>query len=540
MPKKREVSAMAKHALLIDDNILLTEALKQNINWNSLDTVVTHILHDALQVQDILNCEHVDIIISDIRMPGLSGLEMARQVLSQYPNIKIILISAYEDFQYVQEAIRLGAFDYIEKPIDEAYLYQILEKACVQIDLDKKIQQQLNASKPAMKEKFFHDILRRSAGDAIYHYKEYPGFLDISIDNKYHLCIYIKISNSGKLKAQFGLEKYYLDLLTLENSIHEAFSGFPLCYLMHNGSSLILILGRSFSDTEVFMNMVDQKLRKYFSQPVRFSLTIGVGTPVTSFWNLRQSYESARLALDYRFFLPEENMFYYQDIPKETFTPDINLESKSSILINFICKNQKDELKGFINELYDEYLELHINKNSLFFSIFDIAGKLLGFLYKMGVEPSSLDPELLRNCGDPRHFSTSRELFDWLYSLCSMACDKLDSSVSHYQKRLAAMVDHYILEHYSEQELGLNQLAAHVNVSPNHLSATYKKITGRNIIDAIGDARISNARKLLLNSTLTMKEISEKTGFSNQYYFSACFKKITGHSPSTYRSKYSS
>lgn len=527
---------MTKHALIIDDNILLAEALKQNIDWSSLDISVTHLLHDALRVQEILTCEHVDIIISDIRMPGLSGLEMARQVLSEYPHIKIILISAYEDFQYVQEAIRLGAFDYIEKPVDEAYLYHIVEKACLQIDLDKKIQQQLNASKPAMKEKFFHDILRRSAGEAVYHYKEYPGFLDISTDNKYHLCICIKISNSGKLKARFGLEKYYLDLLTLENSIQEAFSGFPLCYLMHNGNSLILILGRSFSGAEIFMNIVDQTLKKSLPQSGRFSLTIGVGTPVTTFWNLRQSYESARLALDYRFFLPEENMFYYQDIPKEAFTPDINLESKSSTLINYICKNQTAELKNFINQLYDEYLSLHINKNSLFFSIFDIVGKLLSFLYKMGVEPSSLDPELLKNCGDPHHFSTGKELFDWLYSLCSMACDKLNSSVSHYQQRLVTMVDHYILEHYPEQELGLNHLAAYVNVSPNHLSATYKKITGRNIIDAIGDARISNARTLLLNSSLTIKEISEKTGFSNQYYFSACFKKVTGHSPSTYRS----
>lgn len=530
---------MAKHALIIDDNILLTEALKQNIHWSSLDILVTHILYDALQVQDILNREHVDIIISDIRMPGLSGLEMARQVLSEYPHIKIILISAYEDFQYVQEAIRLGAFDYIEKPIDEVYLYQIVEKACIQIDLDKKIQKQLNASKPAMKEKFFHDLLRHNAGEALYHYKEYPGFLDISTDNKYHLCIYIKISNSGKLKAQFGLEKYYLELLTLENSVHETFSGFPLCYLMHNGSSLILILGRSFSKAEIFMDFVDQKLRNPLSLPTRFSLTVGVGAPVTSFWNLRQSYESARLALDYRFFLPEENILYYHDIPKETFTPDINLESKSSTLINYVCKNQKEELKSFLDKLYDEYLKLHINKNSLFFSIFDIAGKLLSFLYKMGVEPTALDPELLRNCGDPRHFSTSRELFDWLYSLCSMACDKLDSSVSHYQHRLVTMVNQYIETHYAESELGLNQLAAHVNVSPSHLSATYKKITGRNIIDAIGETRISNAQKLLLNSTLTMREISEKTGFSNQYYFSACFKKITGHSPSIYRSKYS-
>ena len=119
---------MSKYALIIDDNKLVTESLKENIDWHKLDVVVTHVFYDALQIEEVVASETVDIIIYDIRMPGLSGLEMAKEVLKQNPAIKIILISAYEDFQYVQEAIRLGAYDFIEKPIDLAYLSSIIAK----------------------------------------------------------------------------------------------------------------------------------------------------------------------------------------------------------------------------------------------------------------------------------------------------------------------------------------------------------------------------------------------------------------------------
>lgn len=528
---------MKKNALILDDNILLADSLTRNLNWEFLGITVTHTLYDAFNVTQILESEQVDIILSDIRMPGISGLEMARTVLSRYPHIKIILISAYEDFQYVQEAIRLGAFDYIEKPVNEEYLYEIMKKACAQIDLEQKIQQQLDASKPAMKEKFFHDLLRHSSKEAYYNYKEYPCFLELSTDSKFHVCVYIKIPGAGKLKNQYGLEKYYLDLLSLENSIEETFREFPLHNLMHNGNSLILILGKTFPTSDFFINIIQQKLEAMLSETSRFPLAIGVGSPVESFWNLKQSYENAKLALEYRFFLPEESIFYYQDLPREAFTPDVNLEVKSSTIINYICKNQQEQLKSFLEQLYHEYLELHITKNSLFFSISDIAGKILGFLYHMGIDPSALDPELLRNCGDPRHFTTGRELFNWLFDLCAMACELLNTSVSNYQNRLAAMVNQYIQEHYAMQELGLNELAAYANVSPTHLSATYKKITGQTITDTLVDARISAACWLLRNTSLSMKEISEKTGFSNQYYFSASFKKITGCSPSAYRSE---
>ena len=529
------VTIMKRSVIIIDDNKLLADSLFTEIDWEALQAKVTHVLYDALPIEEILTNEKADLIISDIRMPGLSGLEMAKKVLPKYPDIKIILISAYEDFQYVQEAIRLGAFDYIEKPINLDYMSRIIEKAFLQLEEDRLIQKQLEESKPAMKEQFFQNVLRLTPYEARYHYGDYPGFLALHTESNHHICIMLKIADAGKRKAAFGLHRYLTDFLNLQNMICQICADFSLSHLFQNGNSLVLILGRTVSTPGQFMELIQKTLEQIFKDTLKFRLIAGIGNPVRSFWEIRESLENARLALEYRFFLPEEQIFYYNDLPQKTFLPDIDLDSKYENIIKLICKNQETELRSYLDILYQDYLAQHINKMGLLSSISDIAGKILNFLYKMGVSPDSLDQKVIKSFGDLERFATSRELFDWLYLLCIMACRRLNSSVTHYQNRLVSMVESYINEHFSKTELNLNEIASYVNVSPTHLSATYKKITGKNISDMIANTRIRYATELLSHSALSIRDISEKSGFSNQYYFSSCFKKITGKSPSQYR-----
>ena len=526
---------MSKYALIIDDNKLVTESLKENIDWHKLDVVVTHVFYDALQIEEVVASETVDIIISDIRMPGLSGLEMAKEVLKQNPAIKIILISAYEDFQYVQEAIRLGAYDFIEKPIDLAYLSSIIAKAAAQIDLDLQTKRQLEASKPAMVEKFFYDVLHHAPAEAKYNYGDYPIFLSLTIESHFHLCIVIKNTNANQLKNALGLQRYHMDLLSLENDIGLQFADFPLAYLLHKGNSLVLVIGKGAASAVQLLMAAEERLSPILERASLFKLAVGIGNTVASFWDIRESYENAKLALEYRFFFPEETILRYQDLPPENSTPDLNLESKCKYIINLICKNDVPRLEQYLDSLYEEYLKLHISRDSLFFIISDMAGKVLNFLYKMGVDLASLDEDLMKYWGNLKRFSTGQEVFQWFFRLCAMAGSLLDTSVSGYQKRLASLVENYIQLNYANPDLGLNEIAASVNVSPTHLSAAFKETTGSNIVDLIGSTRIMAAKELLMNTELSIREISEKTGFSNQYYFSACFKKITGMAPTGFR-----
>lgn len=527
---------MTYRIMIIDDNKPLADAIKSGINWQSLHAEVAYLLYDALSVYEILKTEQIDLIISDIRMPGLSGLEMARHILSEQYDTKIILISAYEDFQYVQEAIRIGAVDYIEKPVNFDYLKRIIKKALQQIEEGRQIKKQIEESKPAMKEKLFQYLLWHTPSETHYQYREYPSFLSMDTESNFHLCFITKITNAAAYQKQIGLVRYLTEILAFQNLILEYVSSYTLSCLLQNGSSLILFLGHTVKNQEQFYHLVQKSLEPILNAPSPFRICIGVGSPVRSFWNLRESYENALLALDYRFFLPEEQLFYWRDMPQKTFLPDMNLDTKCNKIIKLICQNQQKELKAYLDSLYQDYFDLNMNRTGFIFAVSDLSNRITGYLLKMGVAANFLE-RMPVNYKKMESFNTGTELFEWLYQLCLLACRELESSVSFYQTRLTAMADSYIQEHFSDSCLNLNEIAEYVNITPTHLSAAFKKNTGENISDRIARTRIAYASELLKNSNFTVKEISEKAGFSNQYYFSSCFKKIIGVTPSQYRNR---
>lgn len=125
-----------KKILLVDDNALILDGISKCLAWPSLGCELAGMYYDARSAVEHLNKQSVDIIISDIVLPDITGLSMAKEILQTYPHIKVILISAYEDFQYAQEAIRIGVFDYLEKPIDYAMLAKIVQRAVASIDND--------------------------------------------------------------------------------------------------------------------------------------------------------------------------------------------------------------------------------------------------------------------------------------------------------------------------------------------------------------------------------------------------------------------
>lgn len=527
---------MTYRIMIIDDNKPLADAIKSNIDWAAFDAEAAYLLYDALSVHEILKTEKIDLIISDIRMPGLSGLEIARYVLSEKYDTKIILISAYEDFQYVQEAIRIGAVDYIEKPVNFDYLKRIIQKALQQLEEERQIKKQIEESKPAMKEKLFQYLLWHTPSETHYQYREYPSFLSMDTESNFHLCLIIKITNGAAYQKKIGLIPYLTEILAFQNLILKNFSFCTLSYLLQNGGSLILFLGHNVKNQEQFYHLVQNALEPIVNTPSPFCLCIGIGSPVRSFWNLRESYENAHLALDYRFFLPEERLFYWRDMPQKTFLPDINLDTKCNEIIKLICKNQQGELKTYLNSLYKDYFDRNMNRTGFILAVSDLSNRIMSYLLKMGVT-SDFPERMPVNYKKMESLKTGRELFEWLYQLCILACRELESSVSFYQTRLTSMAASYIEEHFSDTDLNLNQIAEYVNITPTHLSAAFKKNTGENISDMIARTRIAYASQLLTNSNFSIREISEKAGFSNQYYFSSCFKKITGITPTQYRNR---
>ena len=114
-----------KKIMIVDDNYLSAEGIEKNIDWETLNAEIIHVCYNGTSAIEAMKKEPADLIISDIEMPDLDGISMSRQALEINPMVKIILISAYDKFEYARRALLLGALDYIEKPLDYAYLIQL-------------------------------------------------------------------------------------------------------------------------------------------------------------------------------------------------------------------------------------------------------------------------------------------------------------------------------------------------------------------------------------------------------------------------------
>lgn len=466
-----------KKVMIVDDNYLSTEGIIKNINWERLDAEVTHVENNGESAIEAIKEDPVDLIISDIEMPDLDGISMSSQAIAINPMVKIILISAYDKFEYAKRAIRLGVCDYIEKPLDYGYLTEKIEHAFRTIDRENRNMELLKQSRPVLTEKFLLDLLQEnfSVFDTVYFVKEFSGII----------CILAQNTNNPNHFFQV---------------IHKIVS--------------------TFIDT--YKNGVLQ-------------LNFGIGTIVDSVWNLHISFENASHALKYRFFFPHQNIFDAKEAMGKEFSLLSFSDSREEELIQLICQKNTQAIEQWLHNFFQELSQKCYTKNILFIRIYSLLGRILKFLYELNIDTSDLENKIISVYNQFDQFSTYEQFYQWMNDLCILVCQKLDTSLNSYHNQLCELVQSYIIENFEDNALCLNDIAKHANVSPAYLSALYKKNCGQSISDTISSCRIDKACQYLTKSNLSLKEISTRCGYTNQYYFSNSFKKKLGVSPSVYR-----
>ena len=169
---------MAWSILVVDDNRLIVNEICESLDWPSLGIGQVTRAFNGREALEKIQEETVDLLLTDVEMPGLSGLELSQEVAKASPQTKIILISAYDEFEYARGALRLGVFDYIEKPLDYDVLAKTISKACQEMEREKRNLEILEKSKPALAEQFFRMLLSSedpAQGEILAPYSEYLG-----------------------------------------------------------------------------------------------------------------------------------------------------------------------------------------------------------------------------------------------------------------------------------------------------------------------------------------------------------------------------
>lgn len=523
--------------MIVDDNSLSAQGIAENICWKELDATVTHIKYNGTSAIKAMEKASIDLIISDIKMPDLDGLTLSKLALSINPLVKIILISAYDSFDYAKSAIRLGVYDYIEKPIDYEYLNNKIKNALESLNREEKNIEIINQSRPLMVEKFFRELVQYPGKEAKLHLGHYTKYLNLNLNYPYFCAVIMEIKNATDIEHELGITVYQIELLNVLDIWKEQFKIFDSSYFYYNFNNIICILGQKTSNPNHFSQVIHKASSSLINlcKEGKLSFHIGIGQIMDSLWNLHMSYESALYALKYRFFFPQQNIFDAKEALGREFTLLSSEESKEEELIQLLCKKDMEAIECWLLNFFQTFTRECPEKNLLFIKIYSLLGRILKFLYELNIDTSDIESEITHVYNKFDTFQTYKDFSKWMNHICTLACNKLDVSQQSYHEQLCELALIYIRENFEDKDLNLNDIAHHVNVSPAYLSVLFKKTQNVSISDTIITYRINKACHYLKNSTLSLNEISAKCGYSNQYYFSNSFKNKIGISPSAYR-----
>lgn len=518
--------------LIADDELLTREGLASSIDWESLGIHQIFQADDGLRALHIAKLQEPDIILSDVRMPRMNGVELAEKLAVLLPDTSFIFMSGYSDKEYLKAAIRLKAIDYVEKPLNPEEVRATVVEA-------------INQRQQVLRSRQNEDLLSMETESnlALLLTKPYK-------DNSEQIEALAK-ELSLRLLPESGFVTYIVKLQTEEpisvliKGIRESLKGFlknfhleSVYIRMHAVYHVFHVIGEESVPSPGMLSAIDIFFKEQFQSFGFF--VISRGDTVRGITKAYDSYSSAVVAIQRSFFFPSGTLFTSDDVSSFTFLSDggaIGNEADTEIFFDALAAKDLNSCLHFLEELHEKY---HKNYQLLPNQIKDAYYKLFNTLndcqqkWKLSTDAeggasSRSIIEYLENC------FTYEELHQTLVRRTRQMFERLDSNVPEDQ--VIFMIKDYIAKNYRSDMLSIKEISDYVHLSASYVCTYFKTQTGQTLNQYLTEYRMEKAKRLLEDARNQITDISAKVGYSNGNYFSKSFKKFTGLTPSKYREK---
>ena len=533
--------------MIVDDEIPAREILLCIINWEDTDFRIVYSASNGKDALDKYTDIKPDLIITDIQMPIIDGLDLIEEVQKINKSQKFLILSCYEDFTYAQRAMKMGVTDYLIKDlITPNDLYGILAKT--QTDLDN-----ITIKKSEIKKEHkLLNFLKENKDIAL----RKLIFNDISQDDCYNLIENLNLNLNGKLFVLFLIQidnffKYIEDENFYTNTLNEIIKNVSEtieelnigeCFYSENGEfTAIVRLTPTISEADIINECyyLAQEIRKRISLMHNISLTISVSSTFKKPFKIKKYFDEAFKLSKMKVFLGNDTI-----ILNNTFVKNLDLDTdtlaKRINAINIaIEQNNIENLKSELTHLYDKDIRGFMQFNYLNYinsSLLDLVVRTCNrysIAYEDIFSTSYLPIEILSTK------ETVEEMSGWFIEIFTkiININFNNSFKNKYSKKVADSID-YINKNLFNQSLSLTDIAENINVHKVYLCRIFKEETGENVTQYILKARIEKSKEIILSTNYKLYEISDKLGFNSPQQFSILFKKVTGITPNQFRDSY--
>lgn len=538
---------------LVEDEIVMREGIRNNINWTSEGYEFVGEAGDGELAYPMIRDLKPDIVITDIRMPFMDGLELSRLIKKNLPSTRIIILSGYDDFQYAREAISIGVTDYLLKPISGAQLLEAISKVSDGIRAEQDQQRFMERYR---KEREENRILEKRVlfRELVAGARSMPEILDkgkgLGINlaaGAYGIVMFqIRVREDNQKESEIT-EAYSESIEKITSILRDKYNkadGIQV-YEQLGGVFVFLVLGRDRQQTSDSMDVLLKELEDIMKDKTGLNYYVGRGIVVDRIREVGRSYESASKAFAHRFLYDTSMVFDGQGQGiKEADSVNINIDEidigklDRRIVTGFLKNGNLEELGHFVEDFVENTGKG--NFESLIFRQYisvDMYFTVVSFLESIGYTRDEIT-ERLGNIGDKQSsLDDTPKTEKYINDILSKALEMRDKVSDSRYSSLINSARNYIYEHYSDEDISLNQVAASVNISPNHFSSVFKKETGETFIEFLTTVRMDKAKELLETTDMKASEVGYEVGYRDPHYFSYIFKKTQNITPKQYREK---
>lgn len=523
---------MAYKVFFVEDEVVTREGIRDNVDWQSNGFEFCGEAGDGEVALPLLKALRPDVLITDIKMPFMDGLQLSKIVRECMPWVKIIILSGHDEFEYAQEAINLGVTDYLLKPVTAQNLQNALQKLAVQLDRERKeqenlknLQQQVEENRATLCERLLSKLVvgAISPTEAI----EKGQALGLDLIARYYLVVILK-TELGDRSEQFDYDEYQ----RVQHFVAELAEQDPDVFLLKKDfeDTILIMKGGSPEYLEEERDLFLHEVRRVVEQ-TRYKLTIGMGTVQKRIADICQSFVEALANIQNQSGEDESG-------PRQAVERAELLKLDTSAVENYLRRGVKDGFDEFFNAYIEPVSETALKSNLVKDYIFmDVILATAKLVNELGGDVDQVIPELNAIETVLANVKTPEQLRQLVNKILTGALDFRDSYSNHQYKSLILEAKEYIEQHYMNAELSLGEVAGQVSLSAGHFSMVFRHETSQTFKEYLTEIRIRNAKELLRTTALKSADIAYRVGYNDPHYFSSAFKKNTGLSPIEFRTQ---
>lgn len=529
--------------LLVDDEQDIRQSIVELVQWEKMGFRIVGEASNGIEALEVMEENVPDILITDIRMPIMDGIELTKRVREKNPSVKIVFLSGYDDFEYAVDGIKLNILEYLLKPISINDLEKMLNKVRGKLDLEKKeandlarIEKDYLEKIEAIKMSFLVSLITDNYNNITEtELQKMIETYQLNLSGERQVLLNVNIDSTSFKKNYHENQNLELIKFSLTNTIRQIVQKYLNGEVFSFMSNIIVILSDTKENIELYTDIVVKEISESAQKIFGFSVEIGISEEYEGMSATKRAFQSSVSALSYRLLIEKNKGIYISDLETGNQQELVFDEANEAKLASLIKIGATEELESFIDYLFLSFGTSNEGQEHIQIFLMEL---YMAVLRASKSVISKYDSDMLhyiQMISDICHYQEMNIIKEWFKDYCLSVIDKIQMQRKKKTDSIAKQSYDYLYDHYDDPAISLKSVSKEMLISPSYFSSLFKKENGLSFTEALVKIRMEKAKEHLLTTDHKIFEVAMSSGYTDQHYFSYCFKKYFGESPNKIR-----